>query len=541
MTAADDEDFLWLGPNAAEAGAEIVGSKAAGLSRIARLGLPVPPAFALPTSLCAEVCADPDHAADLVARPLRAGLGRLESAMGGRLGDRRAPLLVSVRSGAKDSMPGMLATVLDVGLEPDAVQGLIRRTGDPRLAWDSRRRFLETWAVVVGGASPAPFAEALADMIRAEGVADESELDSEALERLAGRFRDLAAACGSLAPDVAEDQLAQAALAVFRSWESPKAKEYRRLNRLDDRAGTAVAVQAMVFGNAGRRSGAGVAFTRDPATGVKGLYLDFLFDAQGEDVVSGRRTPLGAEQLGARLPDVLKALGDGAARLEAEFRDAQDIEFTVDDGRLWFLQTRSAKRTPRAALRIAVDLVREGVINEATALARVAGIDPDSAAASRFAQPAPAAARAIPASPGVASGRAVFDSARAKTLARSSPVILVRREPATEDIEGFSAAAGILTAVGGRTAHAAVVARHMGRPCVVGCRELVLDEDETGAAAALAGRALREGDWISIDGETGEISLGRREIVSERPEADLAEIARWRAAATSAAAVSPQL
>jgi pyruvate,orthophosphate dikinase len=531
MNPSDDKGFLWLGPGAPEAGAEVAGAKAAGLSRIARLGLPVPPAFALPTRLCAQVCADPDHAADLVSGPLRAGLRRLEAATGRRLGDRRAPLLVSVRSGAKDSMPGMLATVLDVGLRPDAVQGLIRRTGDPRLAWDSRRRFLETWAVVVGGASPAPFAEALADMIRAEGVADESELDSEALERLAGRFRDLAAASGSLAPDVPEDQLAQAALAVFRSWESPKAKEYRRLNRLDDRAGTAVAVQAMVFGNAGRRSGAGVAFSRDPATGAKGLYLDFLFDAQGEDVVSGRRTPLGARRLGERLPDTLRALEDGAARLEAAFRDAQDIEFTIEDGRLWFLQTRNAKRTPRAALRIAVDLVREGVVDQPTALARVAGISPDSAAETRFAEPAPAAARAIPASPGVASGRAAFDSAHAKALARTSPVVLVRREPATEDIEGFAAAAGILTAVGGRTAHAAVVARHMGRPCVVGCRELELDETER--RAVLAGHELREGDWISIDGETGEISLERRKVVFERPEAELAEIARWRAAAVA--------
>jgi pyruvate,orthophosphate dikinase len=376
MTGSDAQGFLWLGPDGPEVAADLAGSKAAGLSRMARLGLPVPPAFALPTTMCAGVNAEPDRAAELVKPALRAGLRRLEAATGSSLGDPRSPLLVSVRSGAKVSMPGMLSTVLDVGLSLEAVHGLIRRTGDPRLAWDSRRRFIETWATVVRGASPAPFARKLADMARAEVAKDETELDNDALERLSAEFLELASAARAAPPVTPVDQLVEAALAVFRSWEAPKAREYRRMTHLEDLAGTAVVVQAMVFGNSGRRSGAGVAFSRDPATGAKGLYLDFLFDAQGEDVVSGRRTPLDAERLGSRLPNVLSALGEGAAKLEAEYRDAQDVEFTIEDGRLWFLQTRTAKRTPRAALRTAVDLVREGVIDEATGLARVGGIDP---------------------------------------------------------------------------------------------------------------------------------------------------------------------
>jgi pyruvate,orthophosphate dikinase len=529
MTGAGAEGFLWLGPDGPEVAADLVGSKAAGLSRMARLGLPVPPAFALPIPLCAQVNAEPERAAERVEPALRAGLRRLEAATGLGLGDPRAPLLVSVRSGAKESMPGMLSTVLDVGLSLEAVQGLIRRTGDPRLAWDSRRRFLETWATVVRGASPAPFARKLADRVRAEAAKDESELDNDALERLSAEFLALASAARAAPPTAPADQLVEAALAVFRSWETPKAREYRRLNRLEGLAGTAVVVQAMAFGNSGQRSGAGVAFSRDPATGARGLYLDFLFDAQGEDVVSGRRTPLGAEQLGARLPGVLSALGEGAAKLEAEYRDAQDVEFTIEDGRLWFLQTRTAKRTPRAALRTAVDLV----IDEATGLARVGGIDPDAAATTRFAASAPAAAEGVAASPGVASGRIAFDSAHAKAMAAEGPVILVRREPATEDIEGFAAADGILTAVGGRTAHAAVVARHMGKPCVVGCRGLELDE--AGGRARVGEQALAEGDWISLDGGTGEVSLGRRTIVAECPQAELAEIARWKSRAAAGA------
>lgn len=514
---------------------ELGGSKAALLWRMSRLGLNVPPAFVLPTTLCAGVGRGEEATLAAMEHGLREGIAKLEHATGRRLGDARAPLLVSVRSGAAKSMPGMLSTILDVGLNGITVRGLLSLTGNPRLAWDSYRRFVQMYAEVVAGVPAAEFAAAIADMLRAEGARDESELDSEALERLTGEFRGIAhRGAGRAVPEEPLDQLIAATRAVYRSWDGARAKEYRRLNKLDGLAGTAVTIQAMVFGNTGGRSGAGVAFTRSPATGVKELYVDFLADAQGEDVVSGRRMPSGADILAARLPAAARELSDGAERLEREFRDIQDIEFTVENGRLFFLQTRSAKRTPRAALRVVVDLVREGLLDPAAALARVAEIDLDRARVTRFATDARAVATAISASPGVASGRAVFDSARAKTLAAGNePVILVRPDTSTEDIAGFAAAAGILTAVGGRTAHAAVVARQLGKVCLVGCRALAVHEDRR--CAEIAGTTIAEGDWISLDGERGEVSLGRRDIVAELPDTELAEIARWR---TSGSAVA---
>jgi pyruvate,orthophosphate dikinase len=323
------------------------------------------------------------------------------------------------------------------------------------------------------------------------------------------------------------DQLAAAAKAVYRSWAGSRAREYRRLNGLEGLAGTAVTVQAMVFGNAGVRSGAGVAFSRNPATGEKRLYVDFLFDAQCEDVVSGRRMPSNAALLAQRLPDGARELADGAARLEREFRDVQDIEFTVENATLFFLQTRSAKRTPRAALRILIDFVHEGLLDPATALERVAAIDLDLARLTRFADKAAAVATAVPASPGVATGRTAFDSSRAKALAAGGePVVLVRHDTSTEDAVGFAVAAGILTAVGGRTAHAAVVARQLGKVCLVGCHELKIREDSQGGE--IAGRKIVEGDWVSLDGDSGEVTLGRREIIAEMPRAELAEIDAWR-------------
>jgi pyruvate,orthophosphate dikinase len=283
----------------------------------------------------------------------------------------------------------------------------------------------------------------------------------------------------------------------------------------------------MVFGNSGRRSGAGVAFSRNPATGEKGLYVDFLFDAQGEDVVSGRRMPSNAALLAQRLPEGASELAHGAARLEREFRDVQDIEFTVENGTLFFLQTRSAKRTPRAALRILIDFVHEGLLDPATALERVAAIDVDRARLTRFADKAPAVATAVPASPGVATGRIAFDSGRAKALVGGGePVVLVRHDTSTEDVAGFAVAAGILTAVGGRTAHAAVVARQLGKVCLVGCHELKIRGDDQGGE--IAGRKIAEGDWISLDGDSGEVTLGRRDIIAELPQAELAEIEAWR-------------
>jgi pyruvate,orthophosphate dikinase len=510
--------------------AEEVGSKAAMLARMAGVGLRVPPAFVLPTGLCRSVNAGEAVARKAVAEGLRRGVERLEAATGRRFGDSRHPLLVSVRSGAARSMPGMLSTVLDVGLNLETVFGLIRTTGNPRMAWDTYRRFVQSYAEVVQDAPAAPFEAALQRMTQAEGATSERELDPEALERLTREMLAIAAnLAGKPVPPDPMDQLTGAADAVFRSWESARAVEYRRLNRLEDLRGTAVTVQAMVFGNTGGRSGSGVAFSRSPVTGEGPLYADFLTDAQGEDVVSGRRTPVDAEALQRRLPDVFSELKAGVLRLEQELKDVQDVEFTVDGGQLYFLQTRSAKRTPRAVLRTAVDFVHEGLITPADGLKRVAGVDLDHAGVSRFVGEATAVAKAIPASSGVVTGQAAFDAASTSVAAAAGrPAILVRRDISTADIAGLAAAQGVLTAVGGRTAHAAVVARQLGKACLVGCSALTFADQ---GVVRLGEHSLKEGDWLSLDGQTGEVFLGRRDVTVERPEAELAEIEKWRSVA----------
>jgi pyruvate, orthophosphate dikinase len=507
---------------------ETAGAKAAELWRMARLGLNVPPAFVLSTHLCEPINRGDIEAEHIFDRCLGDGISYLERATRRGFGDPRNPLLVSVRSGAARSMPGMLDTVLDVGLNVRTVRGLIRLTGNPRLAWDSYRRFVQGFAEVVWGISAAPFAARLDAVKRAEAVAHDSELDPEALEHLATSYRSIVAETkGKEFPDDPVSQLTAVARAVYRSWDAEKARTYRALNRLDGLHGTAVTVQAMVFGNSGGRSGAGVAFTRNPATGAKELYADFLFDAQGEDVVSGRRRPSDWSMLAAKLPEVASALARGAEQLEREFRDMQDIEFTVEDAKLYFLQTRAGKRTPRAALKIAIDLVREGLIDEVEAICRVGDIDPASTVMARFAGAAKPIATATPASVGVAIGRVVFESRRAASLAaRGDPVILVRRETSTEDILGLNAAAGILTAAGGRTAHAAVVARQLGKACLVGCSALTIDAEHW--SASIAGQTLAEGDWLSLDAESGEIYLGKRDILHDKPRAELAEIETWK-------------
>ena len=526
--AATEPFFIGTADASREESAELVGSKAALLTRISRLGLAVPPAFVMPTSLCNDVNRKDPVAQRALKNGLRVGIDRLENATGRRFGDSRTPLFVSVRSGAARSMPGMLDTILDVGMNDETVQGLIRLTGNPRLAWDSYRRFVQSYAEIVDGVSSAEFGRAIAIILRSEDAASEDELDCEALERLTGDFIDIAVRIsGRRPPEDPVDQLEAAARAVYTSWRSPRACEYRRINALEGLAGTAVTVQAMVFGNSGSGSGAGVAFSRNPGTGAKELYVDFLFNAQGEDVVSGRRTPGDASLFARWLPAVAKEFLVAASCLEQDFRDVQDIEFTVEDGRLYFLQTRTAKRTPRAALRIAVDMVREGLITPEEALQRLEGFDLERAGRALLKGELAPLAKAMPASPGMASGRIALDSnAAERTVADGDPVILIRREPSTDDVAGFNVAAGILTVVGGRTAHAAVVARQLGKVCLVGCSGLEIDE--RGRGIMLAGRKFKEGDWLSIDGESGEVLAGRAEVVFERPEADLAELNHWR-------------
>lgn len=427
-------------------------------------------------------------------------------------------------------MPGMLDTVLDVGCTLDAVQGLIRSTGRPRLAWDCRRRFLESYGEAVLGLDPEPFTMCLAELTASEGVASDRELDSEALERLAAGEQALIEDRDDSWLEDAAAQLDSAARAVYRSWMSERAQTYRRLQKLDDLSGTAVTVQAMVFGNGGLSSGAGVAFSRDPSTGKPHPMIDLVLDAQGEDVVSGRRTPDTEETFARALPAAAVELNDILHRLEREFGDVQDVEFTIEDGKLWILQTRSAKRTPRAALRIAIDLVREGLITPPQALQRLDGVDLDALVQVCLLSADDPVIAGIGASGGIAVGRAAFCSESAQRLAAAGdPVILMRPDTSTADVAGFAIAAGIVTSVGARTAHAALVARQMGKPCVVGCSAMTIDGDAD--RAQLGNAAISGGDWITIDGDSGNLYLGRRETTLTRPEADLAEIATWRSRA----------
>jgi pyruvate,orthophosphate dikinase len=508
---------------------ETVGGKAANLARMAALGLPVPPAFVLPIDLCAAIVAGDPDAERHLADGLREGIAFLESASGKQFGDRRRPLLVSVRSGAAQSMPGMLDTVLDVGCTAAAVRGLVRMTGNPRFAWDCRQRLLEGYATIVVGIDPAPLTTRAREMMVEEGVDSIREFDGEALERLAADYRVLLGA--DAPPDDPMAQLTSAARAVYRSWMSERAQTYRRLQQLEHLQGTAVTVQAMVFGNCGSSSAAGVAFSRDPSTGAAQPVIEVLFEAQGEDVVAGRHTPETEEALARALPTVATQLRDILGQLEREFGDAQDVEFTIADGRLYILQTRTAKRTPRAALRIAIDLVHEHLITPAQALRRLDGIELDALSRQRLLDTRDPVARGIGASSGVASGRAAFDSSAAKQLTGfGDPVILVRPDTNTGDVAGFAVSAGIVTAVGGRTAHAALVARQMGKPCVVGCDRTAVDIARRRAQFASA--TVAEGEWISIDGDSGEIYLGRREVVTEKPEGELAEVERWRESVT---------
>lgn len=506
--------------------AEMIGAKAANLARMAALGLPVPPAFVLPVKLCADIIARRADAEDELWDGLKQGIDFLEGMTGKRFGDGRQPLLVSVRSGAARSMPGMLETVLNVGCTSAAVQGLVRMTGSARLAWDCRRRFLESFAETVLNRDPATITTRLAELVTSEGTANDRELDSEALERLA---RDEQAMFEGADEQLesADAQLKAAAMAVVQSWMSGRAQTYRQLQKLEYLQGTAVTVQAMVYGNGGLASGAGVAFSRDPSTGTPQPIIDLVLDAQGEDVVSGRAAPDSEEAIAGALPTLSAELGEILKRLEGEFRDVQDVEFTVEDGKLWILQTRSAKRTPRAALRIAVDLVHEGLISEDEGLSRLGGIDLDSLEESSLTSIHQPATTGIGASGGIAVGRVAFDSETAQLLmSEGDPVILMRPDTSTADVAGFAVASGIVTSIGARTAHAAIVARQMGKPCIVGCRSIAIDIESGRARIGRVEVSAR--DWVTIDGDSGNVYLGRLQTVTSRPEKELREVASWK-------------
>jgi pyruvate,orthophosphate dikinase len=507
-----------------------IGNKAYGLARIARGGLRVPDGAVLTTGFWHRWASSRADDVELQG-VLRDAVDALERRTGLRLTSSRRPLLLSVRSGAPISMPGMLETVTNIGLCDVTLGGVIALTGNPRLAWDSYRRLVESFAAVVQGCSHEPFEQAVRESLRDGSASGSRELSTKGLQKLTRTHLDLyAELVGNEFPQDPMDQLAAAAAAVLASWEAPKAREYRRLHDIPDDLGTAVILQRMVFGNAGGVSGAGVAFTRDPAQGERRLYMDFLLDAQGEDIVAGRHTTGGAD-LTVTAPELLAEIERVCPRLETEFRDAQEFELTVQEGELFLLQTRTAKRTPWAALRIATDQVQEGLISPRTGLERLEGVDLDGVRrvhveAHDGSKPL---CRAIPASVGVAVGPLALDRQAAEQIAGAgTPPVLVRPDAATEDVAAVAVAAGVLTRAGGRTSHAAVVARELGKPCLVGCSELTLDLQKR--TARIGERALAEGDTICIDAESGLVYEGRPTLVEERPTEELEVVAAWRSA-----------
>jgi len=495
-----------------QASAQSMGFKAWNLLRMAQLALPVPAAFVMGTHYCA-------HASVLGPDLWRGGLRALERATGRVLGDARRPLLLSVRSGAPVSMPGMMDTLLNVGLCDATVIGLMRQTGNPRLVWDAYRRLVATYGEVVAGLPGTTFDSAAKALF---GDRDERELDFADLRALTQRFLEVyAQGAGQRFPQDPAEQLGGAIEAVFASWRSPRAREYRRLNHLADAIGTAVTVQCMVFGNAGGQSGAGVGFTRDPASGEPALWVDFLFNAQGEDVVSGRRSANGHDELAAVLPQVWDELLEAAQQLEHAFGDMQDFEFTVQDGRLFMLQTRSGKRTPQARARIALDLLDEGLIGPKLALERTAGLDRESLSQACVAASGgtvlKSLGRAATASSGVAVGEVALDEARAVARHEAGvSVVLVRRDAETSDIAALELATGLLTQRGARTSHAAVVARQLGTVCLVSCAELQIDE--TARTIQVGDTILHEGELITLDGNEGFVYAGAAQVDVKYPE-----------------------
>jgi pyruvate,orthophosphate dikinase len=508
---------------------EVLGHKAANLVRMAQAGLPVPPGFVLTTAVCRDYFSRQGRMSDDFPALLARNIQHIERATGLIFGGARRPLLVSVRSGAPVSMPGMMDTILNVGLCDRTVSPLIRLTGNPRFVWDSYRRLVQTYAEVVHGVPPNAFDRLLGQHLRREAMATSADLDAMSLRELTQQFLQLFADhVGHPFPQEPPRQLASATEAVFRSWRSPRAVAYRRLRHIQDDLGTAVTVQAMVFGNMGSLSGSGVAFTRDPTTGENQLYMDFLWNAQGEDVVSGRHALHDRSPIQQRMPSLDSRLQLIGKDLERLFSDVQDFEFTIQEGQLCLLQSRPAHLTPWAALRIACDLVSEGVIDEQQALRRLANFDLEAIQVIRLvAVPGqPALAMGVAACPGVAVGPVALEPRRAIAMAhRGHRPILVRQDISTEDVAGLAASEGILTALGGRTSHAAVVARQMNKVCIVGCRDLVIDANRR---CRLGGEWFTEGDLLSLDGNSGSVYSGKLEVVSERPVELLAVVQQWK-------------
>ena len=509
----------------------ILGGKGAGLAEMTAAGMPVPQGFTITTEACTQYYADGRQINDEITADIFEHVKGLEKITGKTFGDNENPLLVSVRSGARQSMPGMMDTILNLGLNDEAVEGLAKKTNNARFAYDCYRRFVQMFADVVMMVPKSLFEVEIDKMKEAKGVKNDVDLTADDLKELVGTFKKIYEDNeGRPFPQDPKDQLIEAVKAVFRSWDNPRANVYRKMNEIPYEWGTAVNVQQMAFGNSGDRSGTGVAFTRDPATGAKKLMGEYLINAQGEDVVAGVRTPSPISHLKDQMPEVYDQFVEIATRLENYFRDMQDMEFTIEDRKLYMLQTRNGKRTAKAALKIACDLVDEGMIDEKKAVKMIDPRNLDTllhpqfdAAALKKAEPV---AKALAASPGAACGKIVFTAEDAKTWkAKGEKVVLVRLETSPEDITGMKASQGILTVRGGMTSHAAVVARGMGTCCVSGCGDIAMDEENK--QFTLAGKTFHEGDWLSIDGTTGNIYDGEIKTVDATIAGEFGRVMAW--------------
>lgn len=516
--------------------ADLLGGKGSNLCEMARLGLPVPPGFVISTQVCRDFLTKNQTLPEGLEESIKDNIQLLEKSIGRNFGSTSSPLLVSVRSGARISMPGMMDTILNLGINDQIVEGLASMMGDPRPAYDAYRRFIQIYSEVVMDVDPEPFEKVLTIHKKMAGVSLDHELTAEELKAVVADFKKIAIdATGSEPPSDPWEQLMAAVEAVFRSWNTPRAIFYRDLNKIDHNMGTAVTIMAMVFGNLGPSSGTGVLFTRDPSTGKAEVYGEFLTNAQGEDVVAGVRTPEPIASLQDVMPEAYGELMDLAKGLETHYSDVQDVEFTIENARLFLLQTRNAKRTPLSAVRTAVDMANEGLITQAQALLRVDAEEISHLLVPQFSDDLPSEvleenflARGAPASPGAASGTVCFDATKAAELADAGvAVILVRPETKPDDIHGINAAVGVVTSRGGVTSHAAVVTRGLGKPCIVGCEGIQVDL-EAGLFTA-NDKTVYEGEQISMDGASGSVYLGELETVSpsleDLPEAN--ELLRW--------------
>ena len=510
---------------------ELLGGKGANLAEMTNIGLPVPQGFTITTEACTQYYEDGRQISDEIQAEINEYIVKMEGIVGKKFGDKENPLLVSVRSGARASMPGMMDTILNLGLNEDVVQVMAEKSGNPRWAWDCYRRFIQMYSDVVMEVGKKYFEQLIDKMKEEKGVKQDVELTADDLKELASQFKaEYKSKIGQDFPTDPKEQLMGAVKAVFRSWDNPRANVYRRDNDIPYSWGTAVNVQSMAFGNMGDDCGTGVAFTRDPATGAKGLFGEFLTNAQGEDVVAGVRTPMHINEMEQKFPEAFKQFVDVCSTLEKHYRDMQDMEFTVEHGKLYMLQTRNGKRTAQAALKIACDLVDEGMRTEQEAVLMIDPRNLDTLLHPQFDAKALKAAtpigKGLGASPGAACGKIVFTAEDAEAWkARGEKVVLVRLETSPEDITGMKASQGILTVRGGMTSHAAVVARGMGTCCVSGCSDIAMDEENK--KFTLAGKEFHEGDWISIDGSTGNIYDGVIDTVDATIAGEFGRIMAW--------------